>query len=147
MVGPVNDFPPAVSARIEQLRAIASTGSYRDMARLAEQTPGFRSNDAGWRHAEYWRLKLRAGDWPMAQMQRVLSYPAARVRRDGRIFYVWPYMAELSPRMLTRTAARDIEDLLGPGQAAAIAGGAPWPGYVLGVGEDGTWLFFVSGAG
>jgi len=25
--------------------------------------------------------------------------------------------------------------------------GERWPGYVLGIAEDGTWLFFYSGSG
>ena len=29
----------------------------------------------------------------------------------------------------------------------ALRRGGVWPGYVLGIAEDGTWLYFISGSG
>lgn len=143
-------LPPAVEARVRQLMEIAESGSDRDMARLADQTPDFRSNTAGMSHAEYWRLKLRAGDWPMAQMQKVLRYRPAIVdgldTRRGRTF-VWPWMATLTPSEIDAAAIREIDAMLGEGHGEALRQGGIWQGYMLGVAEDGTWLFFVSGAG
>jgi len=140
-------LPPTVAATVAQLREIGATGTYRDMASLAEQTPGFRSNNAGMSHSEYWYLKMRAGDWPMAQMERLLASPyAVRPSARGKI-YIWPLMATLRTDQITPAAARDIDQLLGEGQAEAIRNGDVWPGYVLGVAEGGTWLYFVSGAG
>lgn len=140
-------LPDAVAATIARLREISATGSYRDMARLAEETPGFRSNAAGIRHEDYWYLKLRLGDWPMAQVGKVLAYSyAVRDTPQGRVF-IWPRMATLPPAEITPAVARDIDELLGEGKAAAIKAGEPWTGYVLGIAEDGTWLYFLSGAG
>ena len=140
-------LPEAVTTTIQRLREISATGSYRDMARMADQTPGFRSNWAGMRHQDYWYLKLRTGDWPMAQVGKVLEFPyAVSETEQGRIF-IWPRMATLGRNDITPAVARDIDHLLGEGKAAAIKAGEPWPGYVLGIAEDGAWLYFVSGAG
>ena len=140
-------LPEAVSETIRRLREISATGSYRDMARMAEETPGFRSNWAGMRHQDYWYLKLRTGDWPMEQVGKVLNFPyAVSETEQGRV-YIWPRMATLPRGEITPAVARDIDQLLGDGKAAEIRAGEPWPGYVLGIAEDGAWLYFVSGAG
>ncbi len=140
-------LPESVTTTIRRLREISATGSYRDMAHMAEETPGFRSNWAGMRHQDYWYLKLRTGDWPMAQVGKVLEFPyAVSETEQGRVF-IWPRMATLARSEITPAVARDIDRLLGDGKAAAIKAGEPWPGYVLGIAEDGAWLYFVSGAG
>jgi len=140
-------MPPAVMATVARLREIGASGSYRDMAKLADQTPDFRSNAAGMSHRDYWYLKLRTGDWPMAQMERLLALPHAVRPSDIGDIYIWPALATLEPDDITPAAARDIDRLLGEGQAEAIRNGDVWPGYVLGIAEDGVWLYFVSGAG
>lgn len=140
-------LPDAVAETVRRLREIAATGSHRDMARMADETPGFRSNTAGMSHQDFWYLMLRTGDRPMAQVEQVLDYPwAVSETREGRV-YVWPRVASLSRTEITPAEARDIEALLGEGGAAAIKAGEPWPGYVLGIAEDGRWLYFLSGAG
>ncbi len=144
---PHEPLPDAVAETVHKLREIAASGTYRDMARLANLTPGFRSNNAGMTHQEYWYLKMRAGDWPMAQAEKLLSYRFAIADSPIGKVYIWPWMARLKPEEITPAAARDIDRLLGPGQADLLRAGKPWPGYVLGVAEDGTWLYFVSGAG
>lgn len=144
---PEPHLPDAVVATVDRLREIAATGSVRDMVNLAEQTADFRSNLAGLDHLGYWTLKLRTGDWPMAHAEKVLEYPYAIAEtRRGKV-YIWPRLATLRGEDLTPIAAREIDRLLGPGQAAGVARGAGWPGYVLGIAEDGTWLYFLSGAG
>lgn len=139
-------LPEAVLATLERLREVASKGSYRDLARMASETPGFRSNAAGMSHQEYWYLKLRTGDWPMAQVERVLSYRHGVTETANGKVYVWPWLAALAPDAITPAAAREIDRLLGRGQAEALRRGEIWPGYVLGIAEDGTWLYFVSGS-
>lgn len=140
-------LPPAVAATVEQLREIGVNRSYRDMARPADQTPGFRSNKAGTSHSEYWYLKMLTGDWSMAQMERLLAFPyAVRPSSRGDI-HIWPLAATLPPDQITPAVARDIDRLLGEGQAEAIRNGLDWPGYMPGVSEDGTRPYFVSGAG
>jgi hypothetical protein len=140
-------LPPAVDATVKTLVKLAEAGSYRDMAKLADQTPGFRSNNAGMNHKDYWYLKLRAGDWPMAHMQKVLEQDHALVETAEGQVYIWPALALVRLEQITPAKAREIDALLGQGQADAVRAGAPWPGYVLGISEDGTWLYFVSGAG
>jgi len=140
-------LPEAVLATVARLREVAATGSYRDLARLAEETPGFRSNAAGMSHQDYWYLKLRTGDWPMAQVERVLSYRHGVTGTARGKVYVWPWLAALKPEAITPAAAREIDRLLGEGQADTLRRGEIWPGYVLGIAEDGTWLYFVSGSG
>lgn len=143
----VQPLPPPVAATVQRLREIARTGSYRDLARLAEQTPDFRSNNAGLGHAEYWNLKMRTGEFPTVQIERLLAHRhAVEDSSQGKI-YIWPWMATLKPDEITPEAAREIDDLVGRGQAEALRSGAFWPGYVLGIREDGVWLYFVSGAG
>ncbi len=138
-------LPGPVIARREQLLDIAETGGPWDMARVAGETPDFRSNTGGMPHRDYWYLKYRTGDWPMAQMGRVLSWPhATEETPEGRVF-VWPYMARLSVDQIDARTARDIENLAGSSAVEAMLQGAPWPGYSLGIREDGAWLFFVSG--
>lgn len=140
-------LPRAVAETVETLLKLAEEGGYRDMAKLADQTPGFRSNNAGMSHKDYWYLKLRAGDWPMAHMQKVLEQDHAVVEAAGGRVYIWPALALVPLDQITPARAREIDALLGPGQADAVRAGTPWPGYVLGIAEDGTWLYFVSGAG
>ena len=140
-------MPEAVAATVQRLRDIAAQGGYRDLAKLAEQAPDFRSNSAGLSHADYWNLKMRTGDFPTAHIEKLLSYRfTVEESAQGRI-YIWPWMATLAPDEITPAAARDIEKLLGPGQAEALRAGAIWPGYVLGIREDGLWLYFLSGSG
>jgi hypothetical protein len=140
-------LPEAVVETVRKLRDIAHDGAYRDMAALADATPGFRSNNAGMTHKDYWYLKMRAGDWPMAQAEKLLTYRHTVAETPQGRVYIWPWMAVLKPADITPAAERDINRLLGDGQAEAIRGGGPWPGYVLGIAEDGTWLYFVSGSG
>ena len=73
------------------------------------------------------------------------SYTVANSDR-GKV-YIWPWMATLKPDEITPAAERDIAKLLGEGQAQVLRRGGVWPGYVLGIAEDGTWLYFVSGSG
>ncbi len=144
---PSDALPDAVLATIARLRDISANGSYRDLAKLAEATPGFRSNTAGMSHRDYWRLKLRAGDWPMAHVGQVLSQPhAVTFSAKGKV-YVWPRLATLRGASITPADARAIDALLGDGQAEEIRRGKPWPGYVLGIAEDGAWLYFLAGEG
>ncbi len=143
----VEPLPDAVTATVQKLKDIAATGSYRDLARLANATPDFRSNNAGMTHQDYWYLKMRAGDWPMAQADKLFAYRYAVADSEAGRVYVWPWMALLKPDEITPAAAREIDRLLGEGQAEALRQGAVWPGYVLGIAEDGTWLYFVSGSG
>jgi hypothetical protein len=140
-------LPDAVAATVAELQRIAREGSYRDLAKLADQTPDFRSNNAGMTHTEYWYLKMRAGDWPMAQAAKLLTYKFTVAPSDQGKVYIWPYMAMLKPEEITHAAAQEIDGLLGEGQAASLRTGAIWPGYVLGIREDGRWLYFVSGSG
>jgi hypothetical protein len=144
---PRDPLPEAVAATVHKLREIARHGAYRDMATLAEATPDFRSNNAGMSHKDYWYLKMRAGDWPMAQAQKLLDYRFAIADGPQGKVYIWPWMAKLKPEEITPSAARDIDRLLGDGQAELLRKGAIWPGYVLGIAEDGAWLYFVSGTG
>jgi len=140
-------LPDAVAETVRKLRDIAESGTYRDMASLADATPDFRSNNAGMSHKDYWYLKMRAGDWPMAQAEKLLGYSyTVADSPQGRVF-IWPWMATLKPRQITPAAARDIDRLLGDGQAEGLRRGGVWPGYVLGIAEDGSWLYFVSGSG
>jgi hypothetical protein len=142
-----NPLPGPVTATVELLRQVGAEGSYREMARLAEATPTFRSNNAGMSHADYWYLKTRTGDWPGAHLVRILGYRhAVEDSTQGKV-YIWPYMAVLKPGEITEADAREIDRLLGRGQADALRAGEIWPGYVLGVREDGLWLYFVSGSG
>jgi hypothetical protein len=140
-------LPDAVVETVQKLREIAETGSYRDMAKLADATPGFRSNNARMSHRDYWYLKMRAGDWPMAQAEKLLGYRYAVAETSGGKVFIWPWMATLKPSAITPAAERDIARLLGEGQADVLRRGAVWPGYVLGIAEDGTWLYFISGSG
>ena len=143
----VQPLPQPVAATVERLHEIADAGSYRDLARLAGQAPDFRSNNAGFSHAEYWNLKMRTGDVPMAQIEKLLGYRfTIEDSAQGKI-YIWPWMATLTPEEITPEAARDIDQLLGPGHLDALRAGAVWPGYVLGIREDGLWLYFLSGSG
>lgn len=139
-------LPEAVGRTVAELERIAREGTYRDLAKLAEQTPDFRSNNAGMTHSEYWYLKMRTGDWPMAQAAKLLTYKfTIQPSGQGKI-YIWPWMAMLKPDEITPAAAQEIDRLLGNGQAALLRAGAIWPGYVLGIREDGRWLYFVSGS-
>jgi hypothetical protein len=140
-------LPDEVAKTVELLKQTAAQGSYRDLARLANITPDFRSNNGGMSHAEYWDLKQRTGDFPAIQIEKVLAYPhAVADSAQGRVF-IWPYMAMLKPEEITPSAAREIDRLLGEGQARELRNGAVWSGYVLGIREDGLWLYFVSGSG
>lgn len=140
-------LPHAVFATVERLREISAHGSYGDMARLASATPGFRSNAGDMSHRDYWYLKLRTGDWPMAHVGRLLEQPYGVTLTERGKVYIWPRLATLRGEAITPANARAIDALLGEGQAQAIRSGATWPGYVLGIAEDGTWLYFVSGEG
>jgi len=140
-------LPEAVEQTVEKLREIGAHGSYRDMARLADKTQGFRSNSGSMSHKDYWYLKMRAGDWPMAQVEKLLGYAYTVADTEHGKVFVWPWVAALKPYEITPAAERDIATLLGEGQAEALRRGRPWPGYVLGIAEDGTWLYFVSGSG
>jgi hypothetical protein len=139
-------LPDAVQKTVAELQRIAREGTYRDLAKLADQTPDFRSNNAGMTHSEYWYLKMRTGDWPMAQAAKLLTYRFTVANSGQGKVYIWPWMAMLKPGEITPAAALEIDGLLGKGQAAQLRTGAIWPGYVLGIREDGRWLYFVSGS-
>lgn len=140
-------LPEAVAETVRKLREIAEDGTYRDMAKLADATPGFWSNNARMSHRDYWYLKMRAGDWPMAQAGKLLDYRYAVAETSAGKVFIWPWAATLKPSDITPAAERDIALLLGEGQAEALRRGGIWPGYVLGIAEDGTWLYFISGSG
>ncbi len=140
-------LPDDVARTVRHLRDIARSGGYRELAQFASETPDFRSNNAGLSDREYWSLKERTGDFPAEQVGRVLSYPHAVADTPQGKVYIWPALAMLKADEITPADARDIDRLLGQGQADELRNGATWPGYVLGIREDGRWLYFVSGAG
>lgn len=140
-------LPPAVEATVRKLQQLGETGKDWEMAALAEQTPGFRSNDGGMSHRAYWNLKLRTGDWPMEHLRLVLLERFARLDTAKGPIYVWPDVAALAPIDITPRAAREMDRMAGEGTAERMRSGERWPGYVLGIAEDGTWLFFYSGSG
>jgi hypothetical protein len=140
-------LPAAVSATDDQLRAIGATGSYRDMAKPADQMSGFRSKIAGKCHSEYWYLKMRPDGLPMEQMEKPLTFPCVvRPSTRGKV-NIWPLMATLPVDQIVPATAREIDRLLGEGHANVIRNGLVWLGYVLSIAKEGTWLYFVSGAG
>lgn len=140
-------LPPAVEATVRRLRRLGETGKDWEMAALAEKTPGFRSNDGGMSHRAYWNLKLRTGDWPMEHLRLVLLERFTRIETAKGAIYVWPSVAALAPIDITPRDAREMDRIAGEGAADAMRAGERWPGYVLGIAEDGTWLFFYSGSG
>jgi len=140
-------LPETVAATVAKLREIGAHGSYRDLAKFADMTPGFRSNAGAMSHKDYWYLKMRAGDWPMAQVEKLLGYSYSVADTERGKVYIWPWVAALKPYEITAVAERDIAALLGAGQAQALRRGRTWPGYVLGIAEDGTWLYFLAGSG
>jgi len=140
-------LPPAVEATYRRLLQLGETGKDWEMAALADKTPGFRSNDGGMSHRAYWNLKLRTGDWPMEHMRQTLLEPHARLETSEGPIYVWPSVAALAPVDITPADVREMDRIAGPGAADAMLAGERWPGYVLGIAEDGRWLFFYSGAG
>ena len=140
-------LPDPVARTVRHLKDIAENGGYRELAQLASETPDFRSNNAGLGDREYWSLKERTGDFPAEQAGRVLSSPFAVAESPEGKVYIWPAFAMLKPEEITPAEAREIDRLLGAGQANELRKGAVWPGYVLGIREDGLWLYFVSGSG
>ena len=141
------ELPDAVAHTVRRLKDIAKYGGYRELAQFASQMPDFRSNNAGLSDREYWNLKERTGDYPAEQVGRVLAYPFTVIETPQGKVYIWPALATLKASEITPAEARDIDRLLGEGQANELRKGAVWPGYVLGIREDGRWLYFVSGSG
>lgn len=140
-------LPLPVAETVKLLKEVAERGNYRELARLADAAPSFRSNNGDMSHADYWELKTRTGDWPGAQMLKLFAYRhTIEDSPQGRV-YIWPYMAMLKPDEITAVDAREIDRLLGRGQADLLRAGEIWPGYVLGIREDGLWLYFLSGSG
>src|SRR5262245_4455398 len=135
-----NPLPPPVAATVRLLKQVAKDGGYRELAHLADTTPSFRSNNAGMSHADYWNLKQRTGDPPTLQVARVLQYRFVVADSPQGKVYIWPYMAMLKPQQITAADEREIDKLLGLGEADELRKGAIWPGYVLGIREDGLWL-------
>jgi hypothetical protein len=141
------ELPDAVARTVRHLKGIAENGGYRELAQFAGKSPDFRSNNAGLSDREYWSLKERTGDFPAEQVGRVLAYPFTVAETPEGKVYIWPALAMLKADEITPAEARDIDRLLGEGQANELRKGAVWPGYVLGIREDGQWLYFVSGSG
>lgn len=141
------ELPASVARTVQRLKDISENGGYRELARFASETPNFLSNSAGLSDREYWNLKERTGDFPAEQVGRVLAYPHTVAETPHGRIYIWPRLAVLKPDQITPIDARDIDRLLGAGQADELRRGAGWPGYVLGIREDGQWLYFVSGSG
>lgn len=150
-VEPVSVTPDVWSQGVRDtvavLEDIVVNGTYRDMARLASQYAEFRSNDGGMTHREYWYLKYRTGDWPMAHMGKVLAFDATIESGSEGNQFVWPYMATLTPGEITPKARRDCVALLGEDGAQQFVRTGIWPGYRLGIRDDGTWVYFFSGTG
>ncbi len=140
-------LPAPVRAKVDQLKEIAGQGDYRGLAKLAAVQPDFRSNQAGMTPRDYWRLKASAGDDPTRQLVRLLSSSPAVVEGVAGRSYVWPALATLRPAEVTPAIEAEIDALLGAGQGASFARGAPWSGYSLAIREDGAWLWFTAGAG
>src|SRR5262245_34936211 len=63
-------LPTPVANTVQRLREIAAQGNYRELAKLADQTPDFRSNNVGLSHLAYWDLKARTGDFPTAHIEK-----------------------------------------------------------------------------
>jgi hypothetical protein len=140
-------LPRPVLDRVAQLRALAEQGDYRGLARLADTQPGFRSNDGGIAHRDYWRLKASAGDDPTRHLAQLLEQPPAVIDGAEGRSYVWPALAVLRPAEVTPEIEGRIDRMLGAGQGAAFREGAPWSGYTLAIREDGAWLWFTNGNG
>lgn len=132
----------ATRTRIE---AVAQSGDYRGLAKLADENPNFRSNEAGWASADYWYLKLRAGDDPTSQLRKLLAERPGMIGPPGGRVFVWPYVAAVRPGDVTNSVAHDMDRLAGAGEGARVRAGSVYGGYSFGVGEDGRWLWFISG--
>ena len=141
---------PAAEATLEAIRAAAASGSQQELARLAAQHEGFRSNFAEADHFDHWYMRRRMGSDPNLAILAVLEEPFATREVGAEIWYVWPDLATLPPETLVsdRLSFLDrerVRRLLGESGMQRLAEGEPWPGYRLAVSESGRWVYFLDG--
>jgi hypothetical protein len=92
-------------------------------------------------------FRQRSGDGEgretMGQIVNLLAVGYARIAAGpGRELFLWPYIAALDPRLLTPEQEVDAYRILHAGAVREWREKGRYPGWRLGVGQDGTWHFF-----
>ncbi len=141
-------LPAAVTARRDELLAIAADDSLRRLARLAEADARFLSNFAGASHYDHWELLRRVGVDPLRNLAALFGQPHAMRGTGEETWYVWPDFAVMEPDELLpeRLGVQDrarLVALVGEDGIADIRAGRPYPGVRTAISSEGRWVYFL----
>ncbi|MBN04943.1 hypothetical protein [Ponticaulis sp.] len=142
------ELPEAVLAQRDALLDVLGRDSVRQLARYADQFPGFRSNYGDLSHYEHWYLLRRAGIDPVEATLQILDEPYAVKDFGAEKYFIWPDFAgrtneELQHDRLTFSERARILTLIGEDGLERIRNGESYPGFRLAIREDGTWVYLL----
>lgn len=144
------ELTEAAQATYDRVLEAAESGSQRQLARLADEFPGFQSNFGGGKHFDYWYMRRRMGADPNVALVELLAEPYGVKRVGGEVWYIWPDLAAIDVRDfdIERLRFKDrarLVDLIGEDGIAAMTRGQAYPGFRTAITTDGRWVYYLDG--
>lgn len=142
------DLPAPVAETRGKLLAAAQSGDLSRLKPILAEVEHFAfSYSVDPDPIAYWRdIRERRGGKPVLRsLAQVLALPAARTDQQT---FVWPYLAELSPRRyeeLSPETAADVSLLMTRAAWNERAAEIGYAGYRVTIRADGTWTRFIAG--
>jgi hypothetical protein len=143
-------LPPAVAHMRERILAAARTGEIEGVIAVmrSNATMPIFSLDGEHDPSVYWRQNYpdSAGVEILAILTDILETGFVHVDKGKpEEMYVWPYFARAPLKTLTPAQKVDLFKIVTGGDYKEMLTAGSYNFYRLGIGEDGTWRFFVTG--
>lgn len=138
-----DELPPAVGKKRDAIVAAAHAFDYDRLETLLDRKNFSYSFGESGDPVGYWRRLEEVGEVPILgdYLPVILGAPYAR-RGDT---YVWPSAYGKSPSSWTAEDRQWLTNFYTEPEIKAFERAGDYVGWRVGIREDGTWLFFVSG--
>jgi len=143
-----DELPQPVIDKRDEILGILETGSLRQLTRLAQQYPDFRSNYGELDHYRHWYIMKRAGLDPIIKTQQILQQPYGIKDFGAEKYFIWPALAVRAPEDLefSKLSFADrvtLQELVGEAGIERMKAGEAYPGFRLAIRQDGTWVYLL----
>lgn len=137
------ELPEAVAATRDAIVAASHARDYAALGMLLDPATFSYSFGEGGDPVGYWRMLEEEGEVPILGdfLPLVLTWPAARTGDT----WVWPSAHARAPEQWTDDDVAPLRQLYTADEIDGFVQAGGYLGYRVGIREDGTWLYFVSG--
>jgi hypothetical protein len=138
-----DQLPGPVAEKKEAIVDAAHALDYDGLEALVDTTNFTYSFGESGHPARYWRRMEEEAEVPILGdfLPTVLAMPWAKL---GPV-YVWPSVHAKKPSRWTEQERKALEQLYTEKEIRRFERAGSYLGWRAGIGEDGTWLFFVAG--